>query len=74
MLYEVITSLGLPFLGHIPLVQSICEGGDTGSPVALNPESVTGMAFAELAQKVIEQTERRNNEMNPTKKVEIKYN
>lgn len=44
---------GIPLLGQIPLVQSICEGGDNGQPVALN-ETVTGQAFAELATKLIE--------------------
>ncbi len=45
---------GLRLLGQIPVVQSICEGGDAGNPVALNPESVTGSAFAALAEQVAE--------------------
>lgn len=45
---------GLRLLGQIPVVQSICEGGDAGNPVALNPESVTGSAFAALAGQVAE--------------------
>ncbi len=43
----------IPLLGQIPIVQSIREGGDQGKPVALNENSITGMAFAELAQSVI---------------------
>lgn len=43
----------IPFLGQIPIVQSIREGGDKGTPVALNQDSITGMAFAKLAQSVI---------------------
>ena len=37
--------LNIPLLGQIPIVQSICEGGDSGKPVALNPDSITGQAF-----------------------------
>ncbi|MDR1403944.1 MAG: Mrp/NBP35 family ATP-binding protein, partial [Tannerellaceae bacterium] len=29
--------LNIPLLGQIPLVQSICEGGDSGAPAALDP-------------------------------------
>ncbi len=46
----------IPLLGQIPLVQSICESGDTGKPVALqddeNPEAA---AFKKLAQNVMQQ-------------------
>lgn len=44
---------GLRLLGQIPVVQSICDGGDTGKPVALNPDSITGAAFMELARQVV---------------------
>ncbi len=62
----------VPLLGQIPIVQSIREGGDSGRPVALDENSVMGMAFAQLAQQVVEATERRNAAMEPTKKVEFK--
>ncbi len=63
--------LGLVLLGQIPLVQSIREGGDEGIPSAAKPDSVTGMAFAELAHRVAEETERRNTSFDPTRKVII---
>ena len=44
---------GLPLLGQIPLVQSICESGDQGEPVALHPETPSGSAFADLAATLI---------------------
>lgn len=44
---------GLRLLGQIPIVQSICDGGDNGRPVALNPDSITGRAFAQLAAEVV---------------------
>lgn len=43
---------GLRLLGQIPIVQSIMEGGENGSPVALDEDSVTGQAFIELARNV----------------------
>lgn len=43
----------VPLLGQIPIVQSIRENSDNGTPVALNEDSITGIAFAELAQSVI---------------------
>lgn len=48
---------GLRLLGQIPVVQSICDGGDTGTPVALNPDSVTGAAFVQLAEEVVKAVE-----------------
>jgi ATP-binding protein involved in chromosome partitioning len=59
----------VPLLGQIPIVQSICEGGDTGTPVALHPESITGAAFQELAENVVEQVEYRNKNIAPTHRV-----
>jgi ATP-binding protein involved in chromosome partitioning len=66
--------LNVPLLGQIPLVQGIMEAGDNGKPVALNADDPMGQAFRELAANVIKQTEIRNKEMAPTKKVEINPN
>ncbi|MEX0987730.1 MAG: Mrp/NBP35 family ATP-binding protein [Bacteroidales bacterium] len=63
--------LGIELLGQIPLVQGICSSGDKGVPVAEKKDSPMGKAFGELAQKVVQITEKRNKEMAPTKKVEI---
>jgi ATP-binding protein involved in chromosome partitioning len=51
---------GIPLLGQIPIVQSICESGDSGAPVALNPDSTTGSAFMRLAENVVERIRLRN--------------
>jgi len=40
------TELGIPFLGQIPIVQSICEAGDGGRPVVLQEDSVVARAFS----------------------------
>lgn len=63
--------LNIPFLGQIPIVQSICEDGDKGNPTASNPFSIEGKAFAALAENVIAEVEKRNKNLPPTKKVEI---
>ncbi len=62
--------MNLKLLGQIPIVQSIREGGDSGIPAAVNPDTITGMAFAHLAQVVINEIELRNTKV-PTQKVEI---
>ena len=63
--------MNVPLLGQIPLVQSICEGGDNGLPVALDENTITGRAFIELAANVVEQTNLRNANQTPTQIVEI---
>lgn len=49
--------MDIPLLGQIPLVQSICNGGDAGMPVALYPESITGAAFVSLARQLVQRVE-----------------
>ena len=61
----------VPLLAQIPLVQSICESGDTGKPAALNIDTITGQAFVNLAQAVVTTVNRRNREQPPTKRVGV---
>jgi ATP-binding protein involved in chromosome partitioning len=63
---------GIRLLGQIPIVQGICEGGDNGQPIVENEQSITGKAFTELAQNLIEAINERNENLPPTKKLEIK--
>jgi ATP-binding protein involved in chromosome partitioning len=62
---------GVPLLGQIPIVQSICEGSDNGRPVALNPDTITGKAFRELAEALVRQVDIRNKQLPPTEAVKI---
>ena len=62
--------LNVPLLGQIPIVQSICEGGDAGDPVALHAERADGLAFITLAKNVLNSLTERNKK-EATKKVEI---
>lgn len=66
--------MNVPLLGQIPLVQSIREGGDVGIPTAANTDSITGMAFNDLANKVLEVLNERNVQQIPTKKVFVDPN
>lgn len=63
----------IPFLGQIPLEQTVREAGDVGRPAALQKSSISDI-FSQLAQKVGSNTIKRNNELPPTKKVEITHN
>ena len=64
--------LGIPCLGQIPIVMSIREGGDHGTPAALDEETASGLAFKELASNVVQQLEYRNSNLKPTERVRIK--
>ena len=59
--------MNVPLLAQIPLVQSICENGDNGTPAALDSSSITGLAFLNLAQAVVTVVNRRNKEQAPTR-------
>ena len=65
--------MGVPLLGQIPIVQSICECGDQGTPIALDDASPVGHAFLQLAAAVVRQVDRRNIEAAPTRIVEVKH-
>ena len=65
-------SYGIPLIGQIPLVQSICESGDAGVPVAMRADSPDGQAFLQVAAALVEQTAKRNEELPETKIVGTK--
>ncbi len=61
---------GVPFLGEIPLVQSIRESGDSGYPAVLK-DDVTAEAFKVLAETLARQIAIRNASAQQTKVVEV---
>ena len=63
---QLAEEMNVPLLGQIPVVQDICEGGDEGTPVALDPATPQGQAFLQLAARVVTQTDRRNQQQPPT--------
>lgn len=60
----------VPFLGQIPLVQSIRESGDSGLPAVMK-DGVTATAFTDLAESLARHIAIRNANFTQTKKVEI---
>lgn len=64
--------IGVPLLGQIPLVQSICESGDAGNPAAMLDNGPVALAFRQLAESVAQQIAIRNANLDPTQVVEIK--
>jgi ATP-binding protein involved in chromosome partitioning len=50
----------IPFLGQIPLVQSIREGGDQGIPVMMSDDAISKKAFEEFAADVVRSIAMRN--------------
>ena len=69
---QLAEEMNVPLLAQIPLVQSICDSGDNGTPAALNSDTATGIAFINLAQAVITVVNRRNKERPKTKIVGVK--
>lgn len=61
----------LPFLGQIPLVQSIREGGDAGKPIMLSDDGITKAAFYEFAGTVARSVSMRNAHMKPEVVAEV---
>ncbi len=69
-------TMQVPLLAQIPLVADICENADSGHPTATacsggeiseNPEA---RAFSDLADRVVEECDRRNRELPPTQAVQ----
>ena len=63
--------LNVKLLAQIPIVGSICDGGDGGEPIALK-DSISGHSFLHLAHEVIETVNERNESLPPTQKVDVK--
>tara|TARA_R110001606_G_scaffold62838_5_gene145974 strand:+ start:8 stop:1150 length:1143 start_codon:yes stop_codon:yes gene_type:complete len=63
--------LNVPFLGEIPLVQSIREAGDVGRPAALQTATAIETAFEELTKNVVQEVVDRNKSLPPTEAIKI---
>ena len=63
--------LEVPFLGEIPIVQSIREAGDYGRPAALQTASPLEKVFEEIARNVVQETVSRNENLPPSEAVKI---
>lgn len=62
--------LEVPFLGEVPIVQSVREAGDYGRPAAMQ-EGILADLFTEVTRNVVEQTVARNESLPPTEAIKI---
>ncbi|MCV2485926.1 Mrp/NBP35 family ATP-binding protein [Flavobacterium sp. SH_e] len=63
--------LGVPFLGEVPIVQSIREAGDYGRPAALQTASPIEKVFEEITRNVVQETVNRNESLPATEAIKI---
>ena len=61
----------IPFLGQIPLVQSIREGGDEGVPVMMSDDEISKRAFQEFTDNVARSVSMRNANLSSEKVAEV---
>jgi ATP-binding protein involved in chromosome partitioning len=64
-------NLEVPFLGELPLVQSIREAGDVGRPAALQENEVLNKAFDQLTKNMVSELVKRNEELPATEAIKI---
>ena len=63
----------IPLLGQLPLVQSVCEAGDAGEPIAAQSDQVMSHYFAELATAVTNRVQERLTMAPATKRVHVSH-
>lgn len=68
---DLAADLNVPFLGEVPLVQSIREAGDYGRPAALQTASVIETVFEAITRNVVQETVNRNESLPPTEAIKI---
>jgi ATP-binding protein involved in chromosome partitioning len=61
----------IPFLGQIPIIESIREGGDIGVPAMVSNDAITKKAFMDFASNAVRGIAMRNANLEPTKIVEM---
>ncbi|WP_439150928.1 P-loop NTPase [Winogradskyella sp.] len=63
--------LDVPFLGEVPLVQSIREAGDVGRPAALQTATPIEESFEQITRAVVQQVVHRNKALPATEAIKI---
>ncbi len=61
----------IPFLGELPLIQSIREAGDAGHPVALQEGTAIEEIFIDITKNVVRETVKRNKVLPATQAIQI---
>lgn len=67
---QLALAAGTVLLGQVPLVQSIREGGDAGTPAVVSGDGLTADAFIRVAQNTLRQVAIRNETIAPTRIVQ----
>ena len=62
---------GVPFLGSVPIIQSIREASDYGRPASLQEKTTISDKFSQITKNLVSQVIFRNKNLPPTKAVEI---
>lgn len=68
---QLAEQLKIPFLGEIPLIQSIREASDVGRPAALQENTLIGEIYNDLAKNVVSSLVQRIESLPPTEAVRI---
>ena len=63
--------LDVPFLGCIPLVQSVREAGDFGRPVAMQEDTIISNELKKITQNVVSEVIKRNKDLPVTEAIKI---
>lgn len=64
-------SMDLPFLGEIPIIQSIREASDYGRPAVLQEDEMVSGIYMNLAKNMISSLVKRNEDLPPSEAVRI---
>lgn len=64
-------SMDLPFLGEIPIIQSIREASDYGRPAVLQEDEMVSGIYMNLAKNMISSLVKRNEDIPPSEAVRI---
>ena len=65
------TDLEIPFLGEIPLIQSVREAGDYGRPASMQENTISENTFNKISKKMLSELLKRNKELPETEIIKI---
>ena len=68
---DLAEQIGVPFLGEIPIVQSIREAADVGRPAAMQENTAVSEVYKSIARNAVQSLVERNSTLPPTEAVRI---
>ena len=63
--------LKVPFIGCIPLIQSVREAGDFGRPVAMQEETIISEELKKITQNIVSEVIKRNKDLPASEAIKI---